>query len=115
MTTFCFFYGINLSFTIYSLTDNLSKTLQKENMPAIEGKSIAMKTVETLENMRNEEAANNFYQTTLAKASKMKFVGTPVMTRKSPWNRNLILRPLTERKGSAAQATRLLTNSMGDS
>ena len=63
MTTFRFFYGLNLSYTVYSLTDNLSKTLQSENMSAIEGKSIVMRTVETLDSMRNETASDLFFET----------------------------------------------------
>ena len=61
MTTFRFFYGLNLWYTVYSLTDNLSKTLQSQNMSAIEGKSIAMRTVETLDSMRNETASDLFF------------------------------------------------------
>ena len=38
MGKFRFFYGINLSHTVYSLTDNLSKTLQKEKLSALDGK-----------------------------------------------------------------------------
>ena len=43
------FYGINLAYTAKSITDNLSKSLQKESLSAIEGKSTAMKTVKTFE------------------------------------------------------------------
>ena len=32
MSSFRFFYGLNLSFKIYSITDNLSKTLQAERL-----------------------------------------------------------------------------------
>ena len=82
MTTFRFFYGLHLSYTVYSLTDNLSKTLQSENMSAIEGKSIALRTVETLDSMRNETASDLFFETTCKKASKFDFIDEPVLSRK---------------------------------
>ena len=36
MMSFKFFYGINVSFTIYSITDSLSKTLQAQAILAVE-------------------------------------------------------------------------------
>ena len=36
MLSFTFFYGINLRFTIYSITDNLLKALQGETILAVE-------------------------------------------------------------------------------
>ena len=82
MTTFRFFYGLNFSYTVYSLTDNLLKTLQSENMSAIEGKSIAMRTVETLDSMRNETASDLFFETICKKASKFDFIHEPTLSRK---------------------------------
>ena len=66
MGDFRFFHGLNLAHTVYSITDNLSKTLQKEKLSAVEEKSVAMKTVQTFKNMRNEQSAGLF----LAKVSK---------------------------------------------
>ena len=82
MTEFRFYYGLNLAFTVYSLTDNLSKTLQKENLSAAEGKSIAMKTVETFEKMRDETSADLFFDSVQKKASKLEFIEDPVLPRK---------------------------------
>ena len=35
MTSFEFFYGLNLAYRLYSVTDNLSKTIQKESFSAL--------------------------------------------------------------------------------
>ena len=51
-------------------------------MLAIEGKSIAMRTVETLNSMRNETASDLFFETTCNKASKFDFIDKPVLSRK---------------------------------
>jgi len=40
MTTFEFFYGLNLAYRLYSMTDNLSKTIQKESFSAVEVKEV---------------------------------------------------------------------------
>ena len=37
MTEFRFFFGINLAYRMYSITDNLSKALQRETISSIEG------------------------------------------------------------------------------
>ena len=36
MRSFEFFYGLNLGYRLYSISNNLSKTLQAENMSAID-------------------------------------------------------------------------------
>ena len=41
MESFSFFFGLLLSHRMYSLTDNLSKTLQKEKMSALNGQRLA--------------------------------------------------------------------------
>ena len=82
MRSFKFYYGINLGFTIYSITDNLSKTIQAENMSAIESQEVAQLSITTLESMRSESAADEFYQTTEKKADKLSFVEKPVLPRK---------------------------------
>ena len=82
MTKFRFFYAINLAYTVYSVTDNFSKSLQKESLAAIEGKSTVMKTVKTFENMRNEEVSDLFFESLVKKASQFYFVDDPVLSRK---------------------------------
>ena len=82
MKLFKFFYGMHLSYKLYSITDNLSKTLQNENMSAVEGQRIAHLTLKTLENMRTDESADLFYTSVVIKASKHKFIAEPVLGRK---------------------------------
>ena len=82
MGNFRFFHGLNLAHTVYSLTDNLSKTLQKEKLSAMEGKSVAMKTVQTFKNMRNEQSADLFFEKVSKKASSFDFIQKPTLPRK---------------------------------
>ena len=63
MTEFRFFFGINLAYRMYSITDNISKALQRETISSIEGRETAMKTVKTFESMRNIDSANCFFET----------------------------------------------------
>ena len=51
MESFSFFFGHLLSHRLYSLTDNLSKTLQKEKMSALNGQRLANLTIQTLQGM----------------------------------------------------------------
>ena len=64
------FYGLNLSQRLYATTDNLSKTLQQENMSALRGKELSNLTVKTLDNMRNERHFSLLYENILS-ASKI--------------------------------------------
>jgi len=82
MSQFRFFFGLNLAHTVYSLTDNLSKTLQKEKLSASAGKSVAMKTVETFQNMRSESSADLFFEIVSRKASSFNFIADPELPRK---------------------------------
>ena len=62
MESFSFFFGLLLSHRLYSLTDNLSKTLQKERMSALIVQRLAKLTVETLEGMRTNESFDLFFE-----------------------------------------------------
>ena len=64
MKSFKFFFSINLGFKVYSITDNLSKTIQGESMSAVESQEVAGLTIKTLESMRSESNADAFYETT---------------------------------------------------
>ena len=52
MESFNFFYGLNLAYRLYAMTDNLSKTMQKESFSAIDGQKTAELTrgIKTNEN-----------------------------------------------------------------
>ena len=82
MGDFHFFHGLNLTHTVYSLTDNLSKTLQKEKLSAVEGKSVAMKIVQTFKSMRNEQSADLFFEKVSKKSSSFDFIQKPILPRK---------------------------------
>ena len=82
MKKFNFFFDLHLGHRLYSITDNLSKTLQSEKMPAIEGQRISRLTIKTFESMRTDEAAKMFYDSVIKKASKHTFIEAPVLSRK---------------------------------
>ena len=82
MTEFRFFFGINLAYRMYSITDNLSKALQRETISSIEGQETAMKTVETFKRMRNIDSADCFFETVKQKAANHNFISEPILPRK---------------------------------
>lgn len=71
METFNFFFGLLLSHRIYSITDNLSKTLQKEKMSALNGQRLARLTLKTLQNMRTGDDFKLFFDVVIKKADKL--------------------------------------------
>ena len=71
MTEFRFFFGINLAYRMYTITDNFSKTLQRETISSIEGQETAIKTVETFKSMRNIDSADCFFETGKQKAANI--------------------------------------------
>ena len=82
MQRFSLFFGLNLGQRLYAHTDNLSKTLQHQEMSATSGKRLANLTVQALEGMRNGQAFNMFYDTILKKAKEFPFVSEPSLPRK---------------------------------
>ena len=61
MYGFHFFYGLNLSQRLFALSNNLSKTLQKESMSALSGIHLAELTVQTYQKMRSVEEGELFF------------------------------------------------------
>ena len=61
MTTFDLLFGLQLSMKILKITDNLSRTLQKQSMSAAEGQSVAELTVKILKSMRTDANFNAFF------------------------------------------------------
>ena len=61
MTTFEYFYGVNLSKLILLHLDNLSAALQSPNMTAVEGQSLMERVVMTLKSLRTDDQFNLFY------------------------------------------------------
>ena len=82
MKLFTFYFGLNLSKSLYLVTDNSSKTLQKEKMSAIGGKELAGLTIKTLKNIRNDRDFKLFYKKIERSASKIDEVSTPMLPRK---------------------------------
>ena len=80
--SFKFFFVINLGFKVYSITHNLSKTIQGESISAVESQEVAGLTIKTLESMRSESNADAFYETTKIKAERCKFIEAPSLPRK---------------------------------
>ena len=66
MKTFNFFFGFYLGQGHYSLTDSLSKTLQKEKISTVSGQRQASLTAKIIQSMRNDL----FYQTVSKKAEE---------------------------------------------
>ena len=78
----CLQETLTREFKLYLITDNLSKSLPKESMSAIEGQRIAQLTLKTLQNMCTDEASDLFYERVLVTASKHEFILNPALSRK---------------------------------
>ena len=83
MKLFTFYFGLNLSKSLYLITDNLSKTLQKEKMSCNGRKELSGLTVKTLKNMRNDRDFKLFYEKIETSASKVDEVSTPNASKKA--------------------------------
>ena len=64
MSTYDMLFGLKLSEKILKLTDNLSKTLQKQTLSAAEGHSVAKMTIKTLKALRTNEHFAAFFENT---------------------------------------------------
>ena len=88
MKTFKFFFGLSLSHKLYSMTDNLSKTLQAERMSALTGRKQAELVIETVSGMskdkkgiRDPKKFKAFYDTTTKHAVSKKKIDQPKLPR----------------------------------
>ena len=70
MPTLEYYFGVSIGIIIFSMTDNLSKTLQKQRMSSIQGQQMAMSTKEAILQMRNDATFDLFYKGILEKAQK---------------------------------------------
>ena len=68
MCDFQFFYGLNLGQRLFPVSDNLSKTLQKESMSTLSGLHLAELTVKTYHKMRSDEETDLLFKTVSKKA-----------------------------------------------
>ena len=55
MKTFEFAFAVHLAEMLLRHTDNLSKTLQKDTISALEGQIVASMMLATLQSVRNDE------------------------------------------------------------
>ena len=62
MSQFKMLFGLNLCERILKITDNLSKTLQRESMSASEAQQIAKYTIQTLQRMRTDDMFDLFFE-----------------------------------------------------
>ena len=88
MQRFEFFFGVSLGFLILKHTDNLSRALQKEDISAAEGKTIADMTVSTLKSLRSDSCSDLFWQKTTASA-EAEHVNPPSLPRQRKVPRRL--------------------------
>ena len=65
MSNFDILFGLTLCERILKITDNLSKTLQKQSLSAAEAQHITAFTVTTLEKMRTADNFSLFYKVIL--------------------------------------------------
>ena len=85
MKKFDVFYGMAVAHLILSQTDNLSKSLQKSDLSASEGYTLAMHTVATLESFKNDKEFAKFYNK-IQDDAKAVNVSEPVLPRKRKRN-----------------------------
>ena len=77
MKSFYFFFGINLSYKLCAMTDNLSKSLQLTKMSAISGRKSAYLVIDTLKNMRNDEDFHLCFEMVKKVANSIKLIEKP--------------------------------------
>ena len=82
MCEFQFFYGLNLSQRLFAISDNLSKTLQKESMSALSGLHLAELTVKIYQKMQFNEEAKLFFKTVSKKALHCHFINKAALPHK---------------------------------
>ena len=90
---FHFFFGLCLGHRLFSITDNLLKTLQSEKLSAVSSQNMASLTLETLQNMRTQEDFDLFYKFVNKKAEKLP-VDEPQLKRKRRVSKYSILQYL---------------------
>nr|XP_034336066.1 zinc finger MYM-type protein 1-like [Crassostrea gigas] len=62
MQSFDFLFGVSLGYEILRHTDNLSRTMQKNDLSAAEGQHITELYLTTLSEMRNEDSFDTFWE-----------------------------------------------------
>ena len=60
MSQYRLLFGLHLCKKLFLITDNLSKTLQKQSLSAAEGQEVSKLSLQTLKNMRNTDSFDMF-------------------------------------------------------
>ena len=81
MDTFKYYYAATLAEMVLRHTDNLSKTLQREDISAAQGQQVAELVKKTLESLRADTHASSFWKCVTTKAAKLD-VSEPCLPRK---------------------------------
>ena len=74
MKLFKFYFGLNLSQSLYAITGNISKTLQQKKISTLRTKELAELAVQALENIRNEHVFGMLYKKGTAPASEIETI-----------------------------------------
>ena len=82
MKTLHYFFGLHIGQHLFAHTDNLSKPLQAKQISAATGQKLAHATLSTLENIRNDESFDSFYNIVLIKAKEHKSLSELKVPRK---------------------------------
>ena len=82
MCEFQFFYGLNLSQRLFAISDNLSKTLQKESISALSVLHLPELTIQTNQKRRSGVEAELFFKTVSKKALDYPFINKAALPRK---------------------------------
>ena len=79
MEWFDFFLGVTLAQRLYAHTDNLTRTLETQEMSACNSKRNAELTISVLEKMRCDGSFNQFYDATQMKGKSHHFSKDPIV------------------------------------
>ena len=71
MKKFRTYFGLNLAYFVLQHTDNLATTLQKKDLNAAQGYSMAKITIETLKNENTDEKFEDFYSKVIESAENL--------------------------------------------
>jgi hypothetical protein len=104
MESFKFFFGLNLSYKLYAMTDNLSKSLQATKMSAIKGRKSADLVITTLKDIRKDNHFQSFFTTVQKAANSTKEIDQPSLPRKRKRPNYSILQYVTGYEGPASNA-----------
>ena len=71
MLDFNYFFGVNLGERLFSMTDNLSRTLQQTRRSAVQGQRLAELTKQTIQKMRTDDDFEDFFCLVKKKADSL--------------------------------------------